>query len=50
MRIDPRTNQVAQMFAGAGSPALTIAHGSLWLSGSAKSVWRLDPRRVEATR
>lgn len=50
VRIDPRTNRVAQMFAGAGSPALAIAHGSLWIAGSATSVWRLDPRRVEATR
>ena len=38
------------MFAGAGSPGLAIAHGSLWLAGSAKSGWRLDPRRIEATR
>lgn len=50
VRIDPRTNQVAQMFAGDGRPGLAIAHGSLWLAGSAKSVWRLDPRRIEATR
>lgn len=49
-RIDPRTNQVVQIFAGAGSPALAVAHGSLWLAGSGKAVWRLDPRRVEATR
>lgn len=50
VRIDPRTNQVVQMFTGVGSPGLVIAHGSLWLAGSAKSVWRLDPRRIEATR
>ena len=50
VRIDPRTNRVAQMFEGAGSSSLAVAHGSVWLAGSAKSVWRLDPRRIEATR
>ena len=50
VRIDPRTNQVVQMFSGAGSPSLAVAHGSVWLAGSAKSVWRLDPKRIEATR
>jgi len=50
VRIDPRTNQVVQIFEGAGSPTLAVAHGSLWLAGSAKSVWRLDPKRIEATR
>jgi len=50
VRIDPRTNQVVQVFTGPGSPGLVIAHGSLWLAGSTKSVWRLDPRRIEATR
>jgi streptogramin lyase len=50
VRIDPRTNQVVQIFTGAGSPTLAVAHGSVWLDGSAKSVWRLDPKRIEATR
>ena len=49
-RIDPRTNQVVQIFSGVGSPALAVAHGSLWLAGSEKTVWRLDPKRIEATR
>ncbi len=50
IRIDPRTNQVAQIFSGAGSAVLSVAHGSLWIAASPTTVWRLDPKRVEATR
>ena len=49
-RIDPRTNQVAQMFTGAGGSSIAIAHGSIWITASPAVVWRLDPRRIEATR
>jgi virginiamycin B lyase len=50
VRIDPRTNQVVQIFAGVGYAALSIAHGSLWMAASPTAVWRLDPKRIEATR
>ncbi len=49
-RIDARTNRIAQVFTGTGDPALSLAHGSLWMSGGPGVMWRLDPRRIEATR
>ncbi len=49
-RIDPRTNQVAQVFTGSGGSSIAIAHGSIWMAGSPTAIWRLDPRRIEATR
>jgi len=49
-RIDPRTNQVAQIFTGATSGPIAIALGSVWIAASPTTVWRLDPRRIEATR
>jgi YVTN family beta-propeller protein len=49
-RIDPATNTVAQQFAGKGGDAVRVGLGSVWLSNlEAGNVWRLDPRRVEAT-
>jgi virginiamycin B lyase len=49
-RIDPRTNKVAQQFYGAGGDAIRVGHGSVWLSNLRQSnVWRLDPKRIEAT-
>lgn len=50
VRIDPRTNQVVQIFTGAGTASLAVAHGALWIAASPTTVWRLDPKRVEATR
>jgi virginiamycin B lyase len=50
LRIDPRTNRVAQIFTGGPSGGILVAHGSVWIGGSPTAVWRLDPRRVEATR
>ena len=50
VRIDPVTNHVSHVFAGVGGGAITIAAGSLWLAASPTEVWRIDPRRVEATR
>jgi YVTN family beta-propeller protein len=49
-RIDPATNTVVQQFAGKGGDAVRVGLGSVWLSNlAAGNVWRLDPRRVEAT-
>jgi virginiamycin B lyase len=49
-RIDPARNAVVQQFAGAGGDAVRVGLGSVWLSNlRAGNVWRLDPRRVEAT-
>ena len=49
-RIDPATNKVAQQFVGEGGDAIRVGHGSVWLSNlKAQNVWRLDPRRIEAT-
>jgi streptogramin lyase len=50
-RIDPRTNEVAQQFFGPGGDAIRVGHGSVWLSNlREQNVWRLDPRRIAATR
>jgi YVTN family beta-propeller protein len=49
-RIDPATNTVAQQFFGEGGDAVRVGLGSVWLSNlRAGNVWRLDPRRIEAT-
>jgi virginiamycin B lyase len=49
-RIDPVTNKVVQQFVGKGGDAIRVGLGSVWLSNlEAGTVWRLDPRRVEAT-
>ena len=49
-RIDPLTNKVVQQFAGPGGDAIRVGLGSVWLSnGEAGNVWRIDPRRIEAT-
>jgi streptogramin lyase len=49
VRIDPRTNKVAQRFSGEGGGAVLLAHGSLWLARGAET-WRLDPKLVAAMR
>ena len=49
VRIDPRTNKVAQRFTGDGGGAVVIAHGSLWLAAGAQT-WRVDPKLVAALR
>jgi virginiamycin B lyase len=39
-----------QQFFGPGGDAIRVGHGSVWLSNLRQSnVWRLDPKRVEAT-
>ncbi len=49
-RIDLATNTVAQQFYGKGGDAIRVGLGSVWLSNiEAGTVWRLDPRRIEAT-
>jgi YVTN family beta-propeller protein len=49
-RIDPSTNTVAQQFYGKGGDAVRVGLGAVWLSNlEAGVVWRLDPRRIEAT-
>ena len=49
-RIDPSTNAVVQQFYGKGGDAVRVGLGSVWLSNlEAGNVWRLDPRRIEAT-
>lgn len=49
-RIDARTNHLAQQFTGPGGGVLAIGLKSIWLTASPTEIWRLDPKRVEATR
>ena len=49
-RIDPATNAVVQQFYGPGGDSVRVGLGSVWLSNLREgNVWRLDPRRIEAT-
>jgi virginiamycin B lyase len=49
-RIDPATNAVVQQFFGPGGDAIRAGRGSVWLSNLRQgNVWRLDPKRIEAT-
>ena len=49
-RIDPTTNTVVQQFFGEGGDAVRVGLGWVWLSNlRAGNVWRLDPKRIEAT-
>ena len=49
-RIDPKTNKVVQQFTGEGGDAIRVGLGSIWLSNlRAGTVWRIDPKRIEAT-
>ena len=49
LRIDPRTNKVAQRFTGDGGGAIMVAHGSLWIAAGAQTL-RVDPKLVAALR
>src|SRR5688572_13840752 len=49
VRIDPRTNKVAQRFTGELGGAVLVAHGSLWVAVG-RQTWRLDPKLVAAMR
>ena len=49
-RIDPATNTVVQQFYGPGGDSVRVGLGYVWLSNLRQgNVWRLDPRRIEAT-
>jgi virginiamycin B lyase len=49
-RIDPATNKVVQQFAGPGGDAVRVGQGSVWLTDlKGEQLWRIDPRRIEAT-
>ena len=49
-RIDIATNTIVQQFFGKGGDAVRVGLGSVWLSNlDTGNVWRLDPRRIEAT-
>jgi YVTN family beta-propeller protein len=49
-RIDPATNAVVQQFVGSGGDAVRVGHGFVWLTDLRNGVvWRIDPRRAEAT-
>jgi virginiamycin B lyase len=49
-RIDPSTNKVVQQFVGPGGDAIRVGRGFIWLSNLEQgNVWRLDPKRIEAT-
>jgi virginiamycin B lyase len=49
-RIDPASNKVVQQFVGEGGDAIRVGLGSVWLSNlKAGTVWRIDPKRIEAT-
>lgn len=49
-RIDPKSDSVAQQFAGEGGGALRFGANALWLvNTSQQTVWRVDPKRVLAT-
>ncbi len=50
VRIDPRTNKVAQRFSGEGGGAVLVAHGSLWVAAGPRLTWRLDPKLVAGMR
>lgn len=49
-RIDPSVNKVVQQFKGEGGDAIRAGLGAVWLSNlKAGTVWRIDPKRIEAT-
>jgi len=49
-RVDPKTDKVLQQFKGEGGDAIRAGLGSVWLSNLRQgNMWRLDPRRIEAT-
>ncbi len=49
-RIDPGGEKVVQQFWGVGGGAIQVAANALWLSNLHEgTLWRLDPKRVQAT-
>lgn len=49
-RIDATANRLLQQFSGPGGGEVAIGFRSLWIAPTADTVWRIDPKRVEATR
>jgi hypothetical protein len=50
MRITPVNDKVAQQFHGEGGGIIHFGLGSVWVSSAkSKSVWRFDPKRIQAT-
>jgi len=50
MRITPGNDKVAQQFHGEGGGILHFGLGSVWVSSAkSKSVFRFDPKRIQAT-
>jgi streptogramin lyase len=49
VRIDPRTDAVAQRFTGDGGGAVVVAHGSVWVNAGAVT-HRFDPKLLAAMR
>ena len=48
-RINPVTNRVVQQFIGPGGGPLALGLKSLWVGATPTAIWRVDPKRVEAT-
>ncbi len=49
-RIDPQSNKVVQQFTGEGGDAIRAGLGSVWLCHlKTGKLWRIDPKRIEAT-
>jgi len=49
-RIDPQSEKAVQQFYGTGGGAIQIGANALWLSNTRDgTLWRLDPKRVQAT-
>jgi hypothetical protein len=50
VRIDPAAEKVAQQFWGEGGGAIQFGFNAIWLSNlKQNTLWRIDPKRVEAT-
>ena len=49
-RLAAVTNRMVQQFSGEGGGALAFGLKSLWLSATPTAIWRVDPKRIEATR
>ena len=49
-RIDTTANRLVQQFSGPGGGSIVSAFKSIWISATTDAVWRIDPKRVEATR
>lgn len=50
LRLEPRTNRVAQRFTGDGGGAVAVAFGSVWVASGPAATLRLDPALLAALR